>query len=82
MRWEEGWEKYGTAPIGRVPQERMNVNGGSLALGHPFAATGTRLVMSLVNELRRRDLRTGIISACAAGAMACAMLIRVNSPKD
>lgn len=74
--WEQGWSKYDVSPIGRLPEERTNVNGGSLALGHPFAATGARLIMSLVNELRRSDLKVGVISVCAAGGRACAMLIR------
>ena len=53
----------------------MNVNGGSLALGHPFAATGTRILLSLANELKRSGVSTGVISVCAAGGMACAMLV-------
>jgi acetyl-CoA acetyltransferase family protein len=74
--WREGWSKYGIDPIGEVPADRMNVNGGSIAIGHPFAATGARLVHSLANELRRSDQKVGAISVCAAGSMACAMLIR------
>src|SRR5690606_21614243 len=77
--WERGWDKYpDIKPIGRIPSEKINVNGGSIAIGHPFAATGGRLVLSLVNELKRRSANTGVISVCAAGAMACAMLIKRN----
>ncbi|RME61915.1 MAG: acetyl-CoA C-acyltransferase [Candidatus Dadabacteria bacterium] len=81
IMWERGWEKYGVSPIGRIPDEKLNVNGGSLALGHPFAATGARLLLNLVQELKRRDLNFGVISVCAAGAMACAMLVTRERPK-
>ena len=75
--WRKGWSRYPEVqPIGPIPEEKINVNGGSIAIGHPFAATGGRLILATVNELRRRGLRTGVISVCAAGAMACAMLIR------
>ncbi len=74
--WEKGWNKYpGIHPIGKIPDEKINVNGGSIAVGHPFAATGGRLILSTVNELKRRNAKTGVISVCAAGAMACAMLV-------
>lgn len=75
--WESGWQKHpDIKPIGKIPEEKINVNGGSIAIGHPFAATGGRLVLSLVNELKRRGKRSGVISVCAAGGMACAMLVR------
>ena len=74
--WEKGWARYPElAPIGRIPEEKINVNGGSLAIGHPFAATGGRLMLSLANQLKRSGKKRGLISVCAAGAMACAMLI-------
>jgi len=75
--WERGWSKYpGAQAIGKIPTEKINVNGGSIAIGHPFAATGGRLVLSLAHELKRSGLKTGVISVCAAGAMAGAVLIR------
>jgi acetyl-CoA acetyltransferase family protein len=75
--WERGWSKYaGARVIGAIPEEKINVNGGSIAIGHPFAATGGRLVLSLARELKRTNLNTGVISVCAAGAMAGAVLIR------
>ena len=75
--WENGWDKYPELkPIGKIPFEKINVNGGSIAIGHPFAATGGRLITGTVNELKRSGKQTGIISVCAAGAMGCAMLIR------
>jgi acetyl-CoA acetyltransferase family protein len=74
--WQQGWDKVPSIrPIGQIPEEKLNVNGGSIALGHPFAATGGRLILSLVNELQRNKLRQGVISVCAAGGMACAMQI-------
>ena len=74
--WREGWEKTGTNPLGEIPDDKLNVNGGSIAIGHPFAATGGRILHSLVNELRRSGADTGIVSVCAAGGMAAAMLVR------
>ncbi|MGH2447385.1 MAG: twin-arginine translocation signal domain-containing protein [Chloroflexota bacterium] len=46
-----------------------------MALGHPFGATGTRLLLSLAREMDRRDLHVGIASACAAGGMGIAMVL-------
>ena len=74
--WEKGWDKYPELkPIGKIPEEKINVNGGSIAIGHPFAATGGRLIMSAVNQLQRTGKDKAAISVCAAGAMACAVLI-------
>lgn len=55
------------APLGEIPQDRLNVNGGSLAAGHPFAATGGRIVASLAKELDALGSGRGVISICAAG---------------
>ena len=52
-----------------IDMSKVNVNGGSLALGHPFAATGGRIVTSLANELRRSGKRHGLVSICAAGGL-------------
>jgi acetyl-CoA C-acetyltransferase len=54
-------------PLGDIPEDRLNVNGGSLAAGHPFAATGGRIVASLAKELHERGSGRGVISICAAG---------------
>ena len=54
-------------PLGAIDRERLNVNGGSLAAGHPFAATGGRIVASLAKELHERGSGRGLISICAAG---------------
>lgn len=71
--WESGWG--GVAPIGAIPQDRMNVNGGSIALGHPFAATGGRLLMAAARGLKQRSGNRCLISICAAGAMAGALIV-------
>ena len=61
--------------VGEVDWSRTNVMGGSLAIGHPFAATGARLVTSLSNEMARRDVQFGLISICAQGGMGFAMVL-------
>jgi acetyl-CoA acyltransferase len=62
-------------PVGDVDWERTNVSGGSIAIGHPFAATGARLVTTLAHEMRRRDVQFGLISICAQGGMGYAMVL-------
>jgi acetyl-CoA acyltransferase len=66
---------FGEKSIGTFPVDRLNVNGGAIAIGHPFGATGARLATTLSNELIRSDKQFGVIAICAAGAMAGAMLI-------
>ncbi|MFZ3217569.1 MAG: acetyl-CoA C-acyltransferase [Candidatus Acidiferrales bacterium] len=56
-------------------REKTNVNGGAIALGHPLAATGTRLVLSLLLELRRRNARYGVASACIGGGQGIAVIV-------
>ncbi|MBK7644773.1 MAG: thiolase family protein [Planctomycetes bacterium] len=58
-----------------LDRERCNVNGGAISLGHPLGATGTRLVLTLMHELRRSKKRYGIASACIGGGQGIAMLI-------
>ena len=55
------------APLGAIDRARLNVNGGSLAAGHPFAATGGRIVAGLAKQLHERGSGRGAISICAAG---------------
>jgi acetyl-CoA acyltransferase len=62
-------------PLGDVDWDRANVMGGSIAIGHPFAATGARLVTTLANEMRRRDVQYGLVSICAQGGMGYAMVL-------
>jgi acetyl-CoA C-acetyltransferase len=58
-----------------IDREKINVNGGAIALGHPIGATGAILVGTLLDELERRDLRRGLATMCAAGGMAPAIII-------
>ena len=64
-----------TAPVGEVDRETLNVMGGSIAIGHPFGATGGRLTITLANEMARRDAQFGLISICAQGGMGFAMVL-------
>ena len=64
--------------IGDIDMAKFNVNGGSLAYGHPFAATGTRLITQTINELKRRGGGTGLTTACAAGGLGAAMIVEVE----
>jgi acetyl-CoA acyltransferase 2 len=57
------------------PRERTNVNGGAIALGHPLAATGTRLLLTVLHELRRRKKRWGVAAACIGGGQGIAMVV-------
>jgi len=61
-----------------LDRERVNVNGGAVALGHPLGATGTRLVLSLLLELRRRGGRYGIASACIGGGQGIAVVVEAE----
>jgi acetyl-CoA C-acetyltransferase len=58
-----------------LERERCNVNGGAISLGHPLGATGTRLVLTLMYELRRSGKRLGLASACIGGGQGIAMLL-------
>jgi acetyl-CoA acyltransferase len=62
-------------PVGEVDRSRLNVMGGSIAIGHPFGATGGRILTTLANELARRDGQFGLLTVCAAGGMGHAMII-------
>lgn len=70
--WEQGWKE---PAIGVVNRDILNTLGSSVAVGHPFAATGARIATTLANEMARRDARYGVISICGAGATAVAMLL-------
>jgi acetyl-CoA acyltransferase len=63
--------------IGEIEEARLNVHGGSIALGHPFAATGTRQLTTVLNELKRRGGGLGLIAQCAAGGLGAAMTVEV-----
>ncbi len=59
----------------RLDRGKVNVNGGAMALGHPIGATGSMLIGTLLDELERRDLRRGLVTMCAGGGMAPAIII-------
>jgi acetyl-CoA C-acetyltransferase/acetyl-CoA acyltransferase len=63
------------AALGVLRRDRLNVNGGAIALGHPVGATGTRLVLTLLKELRRRGLRRGLATLCVGGGQGAALLV-------
>ena len=54
--------------------ERVNVNGGAIALGHPVGMTGTRLVLTLLHEMRRREVALGAVTMCVGGGQGAAMV--------
>jgi acetyl-CoA acyltransferase len=62
-------------PVGEVDEDRLNVCGSSIAVGHPFGATGARITTTLANEMARRGARYGLISVCAQGGMGFAMVL-------
>lgn len=64
-----------SSAIGHPDEDRINVMGGSIAIGHPFGATGGRITATMLNELRRRDGEIGLITVCAAGALGFAMVV-------
>lgn len=72
-------EKLGRSEaLGEVDDAKLNVHGGSVALGHPFAATGARMVHTVLRELRRRGGGFGLATACAAGGLGAAMVLEVD----
>ncbi|AEI68819.1 acetyl-CoA C-acyltransferase FadI [Corallococcus macrosporus] len=66
-----GW----SAPVGEIDRERLNVTGGSIALGHPFGATGARIVTQALNELKRRNKNTAMCTVCAAGGLGAVVIL-------
>jgi acetyl-CoA acyltransferase len=61
--------------VGPVDPDKLNVHGGSLALGHPFGATGARMVLTMAHELARTDARTAVLGICAAGGLGAAAVL-------
>ncbi|MDY6926137.1 MAG: acetyl-CoA C-acyltransferase FadI [Pseudomonadota bacterium] len=69
-------EKLGRSKAtGEIDMDKFNVMGSSIAYGHPFAATGTRMITQMLNELNRRGGGTGLLTACAAGGLGAAMIV-------
>ena len=64
--------------VGEVDYSKLNVNGGSIAFGHPFGATGARVIAQALYELKRRGGGTALTTACAAGGIGAAMVLEVD----
>ena len=58
-----------------IPGEKVNVNGGAIALGHPIGASGTRILVTLIHEMIKRDVKRGLATLCIGGGMGIAMTI-------
>lgn len=65
----------GAKPLGKVPVEKLNIHGGSVSLGHPFAATGARQALTMSRELSRRGSGSVLITQCAAGGLGAALVL-------
>jgi acetyl-CoA C-acetyltransferase len=63
------------AALGALDAEKLNVNGGAIALGHPIAASGARVVLTLAHELRQRGLRHGVATLCIGGGQGQAVVL-------
>ncbi|MCK5844706.1 MAG: acetyl-CoA C-acyltransferase, partial [Victivallales bacterium] len=61
--------------LGLEDASNVNVNGGAIALGHPIGASGTRIIVTLMHEMKRQNARFGIASLCVGGGMGLAMLL-------
>jgi acetyl-CoA acetyltransferase family protein len=62
-----------TRHVAKIPKDRLNVNGGAIALGHPVGATGARLILSSLKELERRQARRALVSLCVGGGQGAAI---------
>jgi acetyl-CoA acyltransferase len=72
-------EKLGRSEaIGEIDDAKFNVHGGSISIGHPFAATGARMVTTVLSELKRRGGQFGLATACAAGGLGAAVILEVG----
>jgi acetyl-CoA C-acetyltransferase len=60
-----------------LPEEKVNVNGGAVALGHPIGASGARVLVTLLHALKRRGLKRGVASLCLGGGNAVAMVVEM-----
>jgi acetyl-CoA acetyltransferase len=63
---------------GEIPTEKLNVNGGAIALGHPVGATGARLVLSSLKELHRRNAKRALVTLCVGGGQGAALWLERN----
>ena len=62
----------------KIPNEKINVNGGAIALGHPIGASGTRILVTLIHEMIKRNAKKGLATLCIGGGMGIAMCIEVD----
>ena len=65
----------------QLPSEKVNVNGGAVALGHPLGCTGTKLTVSLINEMHRRNYQYGMVTMCVGGGMGAAGIFSLEPNK-
>jgi acetyl-CoA acyltransferase len=65
--------------VGEIDPAKLNVHGGSLALGHPFGATGARMVTTMANELARTGKQSAVLGLCAAGGLGAAAVLQAVS---
>jgi len=70
-------QKLAKEKVGEIPDEKLNVNGGAIALGHPVGATGARLILTLAKELKRRQLNRGVAALCVGGGQGSAIHLEV-----
>ena len=61
--------------VGSIDMDKFNIYGGSISLGHPFAATGARQALTMANELKRRGGGTALVTQCAAGGLGAALVL-------
>ncbi len=66
----------------RLPEEKTNVNGGALALGHPIGASGARILVTLLYEMKRRKAQKGLATLCIGGGQGTAMVVEINHAKN
>src|SRR5207253_10583707 len=64
--------------VGEIPSEKLNVNGGAIALGHPVGATGARIVLSSLKELHRRKAKRALVTLCVGGGQGAALWLERN----
>jgi acetyl-CoA acetyltransferase len=61
--------------IGKIDRAKMNVNGGAIALGHPVGSTGTRIILTLLREMKRRNLNLGLATLCIGGGQGGSVIV-------
>ena len=64
--------------VGEIDLEKLNVNGGAISLGHPLGASGARITLTLLKELKRRGLRRGLATLCVGGGQGEAVVVEVE----